>query len=182
MKTPAILIMTVTLMMIGILVLEFHLSNQSQDQLIPEDYSELLTSVQNLDSNILLIGEDLPFPESIKHQVVSSIDDLEISNLGQIDFIIIHISNHLANPIFSTDQIEMLKLYNEQGASIIFVGLVNYDFLEIDHDISVGYPREIGVIKLNPNSFDLGNYEIHIPTTSNLELRLYNVLRMMVPR
>ena len=182
MKTPAILIMTVTMVMIGILVLEFHLSNNNQDQRIPSDYSELLASVQRLESNILLIGEDLPFPESIKHQVFSSIEDLSNTDFVQVDFIIIHFSNSLSNQIFSTKQIDLLKLYNQQGATIIFVELISYEFLEIGCHLSMNYPSGIGVIKMNPNSFDQDNYEVHIPTTNNLELRLYNVLRMMVPR
>jgi len=182
MKTPAILIMTVTLFVIGILVLDFHLSNQNQSKIVPDDYSELITSVESLESKILLIGEDLPFPDSIKHQVVSSIDDLSHSNLGEIDYIIVHSSNYSTNQVFSIDQMNMLKLYNQHGAAIIFVGQSNYDFLGIDNDILSNYPYGIGMIKLNPNSFEQNLYEIHEPITSNLELRLYNVLRMMVPR
>jgi len=182
MKTPAILIMTVTLMVIGILILEFHLSNENRVNSIPDDYSELLASVQNQESKILLIGEDLPFPKSMNHQVVSSMNELSVHSLGQIDFIIVNTSNQFINPVFSTAQIDMLKLYNQQGASIIFIGLTSYDFLDINHDISSNYPYGIGIIKMNPNSFDQGNYEIYIPTTNNPELKLYNVLRMIVSR
>jgi hypothetical protein len=182
MKTPAILITTVTFLMIGILILDFHLSNSQDNILIPDDFSELIATVQSLDSKILLIGEDLPFPESIQHQVISNIDELSIFNLGQIDYIIVHHSNHLSHHKFSTEQINLLKLYNQQGASIIFVGLSSYDFLEIDEEVLINNPSGIGMIKMNPNAFDQRNYEVHVPQTNNLELRLYNVLRMMVQK
>ena len=182
MKKPALLIMAVTFTMIGILVLEFHLSNTTSINLIPDDYLELMEVVSNQKSRILLVGEDLPFPESIDHQVISNIEDLSDSVIGQNDFIIIHVSNNSSNHSFTLDQIQTLKLLNQEGVSIIFVVLSSYDFLNIDSELAASYPYGVGVIMMNPNSFDQGLYEIYAPNTNNLELRLYNVLRMIVPR
>jgi hypothetical protein len=182
MKKPAILIMAVTGMMIGILVLEFHLSKVVTLDIIPDDYSILIDTVSNQESKILLIGEELPFPESIQHDVLDSFDELLDSNIGQNDFIIIHASNNSTNHCFTTDQINILKSLNHRGVSIIFVGLSSYDFLNIDKEIQSSYPSGVGVIMMNPNTFDQGLYQIHAPHSNNLELRLYQVLRMMVPR
>lgn len=182
MKKPALLIMAVTFTMIGILVLEFHLSSDTSLNLIPDDYLELIEVVSNQESKILLIGEDLPFPESIEHQVLTNFADLSNAVLGENDFVIIHASDNSSNHSFTLDQIQILKLLNQQGVSIIFVGLSSYDFLNIDSELAASYPYGVGVIMMNPNAFDQGLYEIHAPNTNNLELRLYNVLRMMVPR
>ncbi|MDO9629818.1 MAG: hypothetical protein Q7I99_07935 [Acholeplasmataceae bacterium] len=182
MKKPAILIMSVTLMMIGVLVLEYHLSSNRKLNMIPDDYFEFVDLVSNQESRIILLGDNLPFPESIQHQVLSSFDELSNSILGENDFIIIHASKNSSNHCFTLEEILMLKLFNQQGVTILFVGLSSYDFLNIDSSISTSYPYGVGVIKMNPNSFDQGDYEIYAPQTTNLELRLYNVLRMMVSR
>ena len=182
MKKPAILIMAVTLMMIGVLILEFHLSNNELPQIMPDDYFDLVSTVSHQESKILVIGEDLPFPESIEHVVLSSFHGLSNQMIEDIDYIIIHLSSNQTEFSLTIDEIHTLKLLNHQGVSIIFVGLSSYDFLNIDSNIAFNYPYGVGVIMMNPNSFDQGLYQIYEPNTNNLELRLYNVLRMMVSK